>query len=121
MTTLAAPALALFLCVTSVAHFAFPVYFRSLVPDWLPHPAAFVVGSALAELALAALLLEPSARGVGGWSAAALFTAFQTAHLDAVRHVRTRPGVLCSGWGVGARLLVNAVYVAWAVVVATAA
>ena len=126
MSDFAALALAAFLTVTAVAHFLFPRYFRTLVPEWLPSPAAFVVGSALAELATAALLFAPDSRAVGGWAAVGLLSTFQVSHLDAVRHAhthigsrsRTRTGFLRSPWGVAGRLAVNAAYIAWALAVA---
>ncbi|MFD9908378.1 hypothetical protein [Streptomyces sp. NPDC059063] len=121
MSTIAALALALFLAATAVAHFAFPAYFRSLVPTWLPHPAIFVTGSALAELATAVLLCSPGTRTAGGWAATALLTTFQASHVDAACHTRTRSGLLNSPWGVIARLLVNAAYIAWAAAVALTA
>ncbi|EPH39577.1 hypothetical protein ABT390_05515 [Streptomyces aurantiacus] len=121
MSTPAAFALALFLATTALAHFAFPAYFRSLVPVWLPHPAIFVIGSALAELGTAALVAAPDTRVAGAWTAAGLLTVFQVSHVDAACRTRTRSGVLNSPWGVAARLVVNAGYVAWATAVALTA
>ncbi|MEI5101146.1 hypothetical protein RB200_24545 [Streptomyces sp. PmtG] len=121
MSAIAALALALFLALTAVAHAVLPGSFRSLVPDWLPHPALLVAVSALAELAVAVSLCAPSTRAAGGWSAVALLAAFQVTHLDAARHTRTRSGPLHGPWGVAARLAVNAAYLAWAAAVATTA
>ncbi|MEU5001205.1 hypothetical protein [Streptomyces sp. NPDC021622] len=117
MSDFAALALAAFLAVTAVTHFLFPGYFRTLVPRWLPSPAALVVGSAVAEFATAALLFAPATRTVGGWAAVALLSAFQVSHLDAAFHTRTRTGFLNTPWGVTARLTVNAAYIAWALTV----
>ncbi|MEV0322901.1 hypothetical protein ACIBKX_15230 [Streptomyces sp. NPDC050658] len=117
MSDLAAPALAALLTVTAVTHFLFPGYFRGLVPLWLPSPATFVVGSALAELATAGLLLTPASRTAGGWAAVALLCVFQVSHIDAAFHTRTRTGFLGSPWGVAGRLAVNAAYIAWALAV----
>lgn len=121
MSTFAALALALFLTTTALAHFALPAYFTSLVPAWLARPGLFVVGSALAELGTAVLLLTPGTRAVGGWTAVGLLTAFQVSHVDAAWHTRTRSGMLHRPWGVVARLVVNAGYIAWAAAVARTA
>ncbi|MFE0102375.1 hypothetical protein [Streptomyces sp. NPDC059009] len=116
----AATALAAFLTATALAHLALPAYFRSLVPAWLPAPAALVAGSAVAELAVAGLLFAPGTRTAGGWAAVVLLSAFQVSHLDAARHTRTATRFLDGVPGVAARLLVNAAYLAWAVSVARA-
>ncbi|TGB08862.1 hypothetical protein [Streptomyces sp. MZ04] len=117
MSDFAALALAAFLTVTAVTHFLFPGYFRSLVPRWLPSPAALVTASAVAELATAALLFIPATRMAGGWTAVALLSAFQVSHLHAAFRTRARTGFLNSPWGVAARLAVNAAYIGWALAV----
>ncbi|QEU89638.1 hypothetical protein [Streptomyces kanamyceticus] len=114
MPTFAAPALAVFLSCTALAHFVFPAYFRTLVPAWLPSPAIIVAAGAVAELAVAALLFVPPTRTAGGWAATALIAAFQVSHLDAARHTRSATRPLDSPWGVTARLCVNAGYLGWA-------
>lgn len=121
MSNVAALALALFLTTTALAHFALPGYFTSLVPAWLGRPGLFVVGSALAELGAAALLITPHTRAAGGWTAFGLLLVFQVSHVDAVRNTRARSGMLHGPWGVAARLVVNAGYVAWAAAVALTA
>ncbi|MFE0171211.1 hypothetical protein ACFWZ2_02760 [Streptomyces sp. NPDC059002] len=119
MPTFAAPALALFLSCTALAHFVFPAYFRTLIPGWLPAPAIIVAVTGVAELATAGLLFAPATRTAGGWAATALIAAFQLSHLDAARHTRSATRPLDTVWGVAARLGVNAGYLAWAVGVAT--
>ncbi|MEU7576428.1 hypothetical protein AB0B50_02320 [Streptomyces sp. NPDC041068] len=120
MPTFAAPALAVFLSCTALGHIAFPAYFRTLVPAWLPAPSIIVAASAVAELAVAGLLFTPGTRTLGGWAAALLIAGFQVSHLDAARHTRTASRFLDTAWGVAARLVVNAAYIAWAVAVAAA-
>ncbi|MGW7364260.1 DoxX family protein [Streptomyces sp. NPDC054841] len=120
-------ALAIFLCLTGIAHFAVPRYFRTLVPRWLPAPGALVAVTGVMELAAAALLAVPGTRAAGGWTAAALIAAFLTSHVDAVRHAcharharRSRPRLLDRPAGVALRIVVNLGYLAWAVAVARA-
>lgn len=119
-TPFATLALAAFLSCTALAHVAFPAYFRTLVPAWLPSPSIIVAASAVAELAVAGLLFAPATRAAGGWCAVALLAAFQVSHLDAARHTRSAVRFLDTRPAVAARLVVNAAYLAWAVAVAKA-
>lgn len=118
MQDLTADALAVFLIVVGVAHFAVPGYFRSLVPSWLGAAGVIVALSGVAELAVGGLVLV--SREAGGWAAAALITGYLASHFDALRHARRdRPRLLERPAGAVARLVVNAGYIAWAVAVAT--
>ncbi|WP_030775841.1 hypothetical protein [Streptomyces sp. NRRL S-920] len=120
MHIFAALALAVFLSCTAVAHVVLPAYFRTLVPAWIPAPSIIVAVSAVAELAVAGLLFFPATRGAGGWAAVVLLASFQVSHLDAARHTRTAVRFLDTRPGVAARIVVNAAYLVWAGVVATA-
>ncbi|MFI8823921.1 hypothetical protein [Streptomyces sp. NPDC053431] len=120
MNSVAAFALAVFLAVVGLAHFVVPGYFRGLVPSWLRGARWLVAGSGAAEIVLAVLVLLPDTRAAGGWAAAALITSYLASHLDAL--TRTRPDKthrLERPVGVVARLVVNLLYIAWAVAVAT--
>ncbi|MFD1939436.1 MULTISPECIES: hypothetical protein [Nonomuraea] len=122
MHDIAAIALALFLVVTGVSHLIFPGYFRTLVPAWFPWAGAAVACSGAAEIVVGAVLLVPGGGAAGGWAAGALITAYLASHLDALRHARRdRPRLLDRPVGVAARLVVNAVYIGWAVMVALSA
>ncbi|MFF0523419.1 hypothetical protein ACFYTC_32345 [Actinomadura nitritigenes] len=117
MHALAAGALAAFLIVVGVAHFVVPGYFRSLVPCWLGVASAIIALSGAAEIAVGGLLLV--CRQAGGWTSAVLITAYLPSHLDALWHARRdRPRLLERPVGVAARLVVNALYIAWAIAVA---
>lgn len=120
MSTLAAFALAVFLAAAGVCHFVFPQYFRSLVPAWLGRAAKpLVVASGLAELILALLLIAPEARSLAAWGTAALITTYMASHVDAlVKADRAAPRVLERPLGAIVRIVVNLLYVAWAVAVA---
>lgn len=122
MPTFAALALAVFLIVAGIAHFVAPGYFRTLVPDWLPAPGAFVAASGGTDIMTGALVLVPGTRAVGGWVAAALITAFLISHIDALRQASTsRQRFIDRPAGVALRLVVNGAYIAWAVTVALSA
>ncbi|MCP2343222.1 DoxX family protein [Actinomadura rupiterrae] len=118
MQNLIADALGAFLIVVGVAHFVLPGYFRSLVPSWLGAAGAIVALSGVAEIGVGGLVLvRPVA---GGWTAAVLITGYLVSHFDALRHAsRERGRLLDRPAGVAARLVVNGLYIAWAVVVAT--
>ncbi|MGW0883039.1 hypothetical protein [Streptomyces sp. NPDC002671] len=115
----AAVALAVFLAVTGVMHFLAPGYFRTLVPVWLRRKRLLVAATGAAEVMVGALVLVPCSRPVGGWAAAILITCYQVSHMDALRRARPdRPRLLERPIGAVARLVVNVLYIAWAVAVA---
>jgi uncharacterized membrane protein len=119
MHTIAAVGLAVFLVVTGVAHFVIPGYFRTLVPAWLGRARLLVAASGAAEIVVGALVLLPPSRSAGSWAAAALITGYLVSHVDALWHARAdRPRMLERPVGAVARLVVNVVYITWAVTVA---
>ncbi|MFF5211206.1 hypothetical protein [Streptosporangium sp. NPDC000396] len=119
MHTIAAVALAFFLIVVGIGHFVFTGYFRTLIPAWIPWKTPLVLASGVAEILSGALTLVPGTRAAGAWAAAALITSYLVSHLDALRHAHPgRSRVLERPSGAVARLVVNAFYIAWAVMVA---
>lgn len=134
MHAIAAVALAVFLVVTGIMHFLTPGYFRTLVPAWLGRQRLLVAVSGAAEVVVGALVLLPWSRTTGGWAAAALITCYLVSHVDALHHARPdrsrlaldharpdRTRLLERPAGAVARLLVNVLYIAWAVAVARSA
>lgn len=122
MHVIASVALAVFLVITGIAHFLAPDYFRLLVPAWLRRERLFVAVSGAAEIMVGALVLLPGGRRAGGWAAAGLITCYLVSHVDALRRARPdRPRLLERPFGAVARLVVNVLYIAWAVAVARAA
>lgn len=122
MHAIASVALAVFLIVTGVMHFLSPGYFRTLVPVWLGRERLLVACSGAAEVVAGALVLLPGTRQAGGWAAAVLITCYLVSHGDALVRARPdRPRLLERPVGAVARLVVNVLYIAWAVAVATAA
>lgn len=119
MHAIAAVALAVFLVVTGGMHFLTPGYFRTLVPAWLGRERLLVAVSGAAEIVAGALVLVPWCRPAGGWAAAALITCYLVSHVDALRCARPdRRRLLDRPAGAAARLVVNVLYIAWAVAVA---
>jgi len=122
MHTTAAIILGIFLIATGISHFAFPAYFRSLVPSWLRGAGVLVAVSGAVELVVGVLLLTHRFRAVGGWAAAGLITVFLASHLDALyRASSDRPSLLERPVGAVSGLVVNLLYIGWAVAVALAA
>ncbi|MYY82583.1 MULTISPECIES: hypothetical protein [unclassified Streptomyces] len=122
MHAIAAVVLAVFLVVTGVMHFLVPGYFRTLVPAWLRWGRLLVAVSGGVEIVVGALVFIPSTRQGGGWTAAVLITCYLASHVDALRCARPdRPRLLERLTGAVARLVVNVLYVAWAVAVAASA
>ncbi|MFI0976031.1 MauE/DoxX family redox-associated membrane protein [Streptomyces sp. NPDC021093] len=119
MHAIAAVALAVFLIVTGVMHFLAPGYFRMLVPAWLRRERLLVAVTGAAEVVVGTLVLVPGTRSAGGWAAAVLIVCYLVSHVDALRRARPdRPRLLERPVGAVARLVVNVLYVAWAVAVA---
>ncbi|MFE6160587.1 hypothetical protein ACFQ7F_16935 [Streptomyces sp. NPDC056486] len=122
MHAIAAAVLAVFLIVTGIMHFLAPGYFRMLVPPWLRRERLIVAVTGVAEAVVGALVLVPCSRPAGGWAAAALITCYLVSHVDALRGARPdRPRLLERPAGAVARLVVNVLYIAWAVAVARSA
>jgi uncharacterized membrane protein len=91
--TSARPALALsaLLAVAGVTHFALPKPYDRMVPTTLPGSArTWTYLSGVAELAVAAAVVTPRARRLGGLAAAALFTAVFPANVKMAVDARNR-------------------------------
>ncbi|ATW50501.1 MauE/DoxX family redox-associated membrane protein [Streptomyces xantholiticus] len=122
MHAIAAVALAVFLIVTGIMHFLVPSYFRMLVPAWLRRQRFLVAVTGAAEVVVGALVLVPCSRPAGGWAAAVLIACYLVSHVDALRRARPdRPRLLDRPVGAVARLVVNVLYIAWAVAVSRSA
>lgn len=57
---------------SGVIHLARPQVYEPLMPDWVPAHREVIVGSGVAELACAALLVGPRTRRLAGWASAGL-------------------------------------------------
>ncbi|NRQ39767.1 hypothetical protein HII36_49250 [Nonomuraea sp. NN258] len=120
MHAIGAVALAVFLVVVGIAHFALPGYFRTLVPSWLPGPGLLVAVSGAAEIVIGGLILFPATRATGGWAAAALISGYVVTWLDILHTARAgSPSLLRRRPAAFAAVVVNVGYVAWALFVAT--
>ena len=77
-----ATALAFFLGLAGITHFANPSFFNDIVPPWLPpSPAFWTYISGIAELAIAIALIRPSTRRAGAIAAMWLFIAVYPANI----------------------------------------
>jgi uncharacterized membrane protein len=77
-----AQALASFLAVAGVTHFAAPKFYDAIVPHVLPNPRAWTYLSGVAELATAAAVAHRGTRRAGGAVAAVLFLAVFPANIQ---------------------------------------
>jgi uncharacterized membrane protein len=86
-------ALAGFLAVAAVTHFAVPRQYDAIVPGSLPGSArTWTHASGVAEAAVAAAIACPRSRRQGGRAAAALFVAVFPANLKMARDWNSRSG-----------------------------
>jgi uncharacterized membrane protein len=58
--------------VSGTIHLVSPQVYEPLMPSWVPAHREVIIGSGIAELALAAGLLIPSTRRLAGWGSVAL-------------------------------------------------
>lgn len=74
--------LALFFSTAGVLHFIFPAQYASVIPHWLPAPAALVALSGVCELAGGLGLLLPVTRRAAGWGLLLLCVAVLPANVQ---------------------------------------
>ena len=67
--------------VNGVVHLAKPEVYEPIMPSWVPRHREMIVGSGLAELALAAGLAMPWTRKPAGWASIALLLAVYPANI----------------------------------------
>jgi uncharacterized membrane protein len=69
---LSAKLLAALFAVSGTVHLVKPEAYEPLMPSWVPAHREVILGSGVAELALAAGLVLPPTRRVAGWGSVAL-------------------------------------------------
>jgi uncharacterized membrane protein len=85
-------ALAIFLASAGMSHFLIPKQYDAIVPRSLPGSArGYTYVSGLAELGVAAALVHPRTRRLGGRAAALLFVAVFPANVRMALDWRRRP------------------------------
>lgn len=112
----AAVALALFMLVSGLAHFAAPRAYQRIVPRLLGDPAFWVRWSGVAELACAGLLLDRRTRRIGALATVAVLLAVFPANVKMALDggIPGRPFPLGSPVVAWARLPVQIPIVLWA-------
>ena len=78
---------------SGLLHLVRPGVYEWLVPPELGPARPWVLGTGVAEVAAAGLMVLPSSRRAGGLLAVGLLTAFVPAHLHTFRVVRDDPGL----------------------------
>lgn len=77
--------------LAGVMHFVRPDRYESIVPPYLPSPAALVAVSGVCEIALGVLLVVPRARRFAAWGLIALFVAVFPANVYLYQHQELLP------------------------------
>jgi uncharacterized membrane protein len=103
-----------FLAVVGTLHFLRPAFFVRQVPPYVPHPAAAVLMSGIAEMVIGLALIADWHPRTAGAAAVALIASFLPVHVEAVRTAPSGSARLKEAL----RFPVNAVYVAIAMLIA---
>ena len=77
--------------LAGVMHFVRPERYESIVPPYLPWPAALVAVSGVCEIALGLLLVVPQTRRFAAWGLVALFVAVFPANVYLYQHQELLP------------------------------
>ena len=73
--------LAAIFAVSGAVHLAKPEVYEPLMPSWVPAHREVILGSGVAEVALAVGLLTPATRRLAGWGSVALLLGVFPANL----------------------------------------
>ncbi len=95
-------------------HFMIPGTYQSIVPDYLPAPAALVYASGIAEIAGGLGVLHPKTREIASWWSIATLLAVFPANVHMAQHPERYPTVPGGRAALIARLPLQAVFIAWA-------
>ncbi|VTT97732.1 Uncharacterized protein OS=Planctomyces maris DSM 8797 GN=PM8797T_28249 PE=4 SV=1: DoxX_2 [Gemmataceae bacterium] len=77
--------------LAGVMHFVRPDRYESIVPPYLPWPAALVAVSGVCEIALGVLLVVPRTRRFAAWGLVALLVAVFPANVYLYQHQELLP------------------------------
>jgi uncharacterized membrane protein len=106
--------LALFMASTGVLHFVTPAFFISIVPAYVPYPAAMVAISGACEIAGGLGLLSSRTRRMAGIGLVVLFIAVFPANINQAIHHLPLNGKPVAPPLLWARLFLQPVFIAWA-------
>ena len=86
---------------SGVVHLVRPQVFMPLMPSWVPAHREVILGSGVAELALAAALVAPPTRRVAGWASVLLLLGVWPGNIKmALDSNRSRStGLKAAAWG----------------------
>ena len=105
--------LATFFVAAGANHFRAPEFYAVMMPAWLPHPAALVVISGVAEILGGVGALVPLLRRAAGWGLIALLVAVFPANLHMALQHLSPPGLTVPNWVLWVRLPFQAVLIGW--------
>jgi uncharacterized membrane protein len=111
--------LAAFFIAAGMNHFRAPAVYVSMIPPWLPWPAALSAVAGCCEVVGGLAVLMPGLRVAAGWALVALLVAVFPAnlHIALMGHM---PGFAFSPLTLWLRLPLQAVLIAWVAWVAIA-
>lgn len=99
------------MATSGVLHLVKPAPYVRIVPGWVPAPEAMVFWSGIAEIALAAMLVDRRTRRLGAWGIIALLVAVYPAN---IQHALDARSGTATWWLTRARLPLQPVMVWWA-------
>jgi uncharacterized membrane protein len=101
--------MAAFFVVAGANHFISPLFYRELMPPYLPWHLELIYASGIAEMVLGVAVLLPRLRRIAAWGLIALLIAVFPANIHAALHgFRSVPS-----WILWARLPLQLVLIAW--------
>ena len=110
--------LAVLMVAAGANHFRDPAFYLAIMPPSLPWPAALVAISGACEIAGGLGILLPPTRRLAGWGLIALLVAVFPANLHMAIDGTQPPGVHLPAWALWGRLPLQALFIAWAWLVA---
>ncbi len=104
-----------FFVLAGALHFVIPKAYRTIVPPYVPAPAAMVYASGVAEIAGGAGLMLERGRRLAGWWLIATLIAIFPANLHMALHPEDYPKVPGGPPALWARLPFQGVFIAWVI------
>lgn len=111
--TLSRGLIAAIFIVSGMLHLIRPAMFVSIMPPWLPSPAALVLLSGLCEMAGAVGILLTATRVAAGWGLIALLVAVFPANIQMLLNAHSAPSSAIWQASLVARLPLQVALIYW--------
>ncbi len=96
-----------------INHFIHPLFYISIMPDYLPYPSALVLISGIAEVVLGILLVPIQTRKTAAWLIALMLVVYLLVHIDMLQLSFHQDPYLIRPVTAVIRLLVQPLLIAW--------